>query len=762
MSASSNLKRFLILAVAIGISLGCQANQNLVTSFPIADATTPTLGGSYLTQAQPRIEQNELPGPVNSISPEAIIDYQAIQYQGISLDQCIRTALKDSEVFRDLGGTLISATGAVDSALDPALTFSDPTFGEDAALSAFDARFLGTAFGEVHNVPFNNNFTGDDGILAQDLAEVSAEFTKLTATGTTFNARSSVIYERNNQSGQRFPQAFEATFEGGFRTPLLQGAGTLFNRIAGPSQTPGANNGVLIARTNTEISLTEFESSVRDFVSDVENAYWDLYFAYRELEAQTDARDAAKFVLERATAEVQEKRKSSLTEASAKEQYLRFEVSIIDSLEGRIIEGTQSNSGSSGGSFRGTVGVRVAERRLRYLIGMPITDGRLLQPIDQPVKAPLIFDWDLALETTLYDRPEQQRQRWLIKQRELELTAARNFLLPRLDIVGSYTARGLGRNLTNGVSLNSDVGNAGESGAFRDLFSGDFHEVQLGAEFSLPVGYRQANAAVRNAELSVQRERMILKEQEKRLILDLSNAIAEARRAHSAMRVAEKRFQAAVEYRKQASLAIERGRSQFDVLLEAQRRVLEAQLQFNNAEVEYGIAIKNVHFEKATYLDFNGISLVESRSRQGAYVDNERKKSKRKKEINFIFRDATIGNSELSTSLHDQPAIDQPAIDQPVIDQPVFNQPIIDQPVFNQPIIDQPHLGHAPLENQTLAPLEEAYLVNQAPPQIPSQPVKGGPALYDPILNDVQTSPIPLYDPFLNNRSQTNLPLSGQ
>ena len=39
---------------------------------------------------------------------------------------------------------------------------------------------------------------------------------------------------------------------------------------------PGVYQGVLIARTNTDISIADFEIAVRSLISDVENAYWDL------------------------------------------------------------------------------------------------------------------------------------------------------------------------------------------------------------------------------------------------------------------------------------------------------------------------------------------------------------------------------------------------------------------------------------------------------------------------------------------------------
>ena len=52
-------------------------------------------------------------------------------------------------------------------------------------------------------------------------------------------------------------------------------------------------NGVLLARLNTDVSLADFQTATRNLVSDVENAYWELYFAYRDLHAKKVARDSA-------------------------------------------------------------------------------------------------------------------------------------------------------------------------------------------------------------------------------------------------------------------------------------------------------------------------------------------------------------------------------------------------------------------------------------------------------------------------------------
>lgn len=643
----SRLIRF-VLCLAIGLSplVGCRTVDEVSTSLSTITNDIPSLDEAYLTPHEP-VDCVDDSCYEETFSPDQVLDYENIEYLPVSLDECIRSALADSEVFRDLGGTVVSQPLGINTTLDPALIYTNPTFGEDAALSAFDAEYSQSVIFENNDRPFNTPFTGDtSGIFQQDLGEFNFELTKLSATGTRFTSRGIVNYDANNQAGNRFLHSWESIIESEFRHPLLQGSGALFNRIAGPSNVPGSFNGILIARTNSEISLTDFQASVRDFIVNVENAYWDLYYAYRELNAQTDARDAAFQVFKNAEADAAEERVSTLEKASAYEQYLRFETALVESLEGRPTEGTQANSGSSGGVFRRNVGVRVAERRLRYLIGMAITDGLLLQPADQPNTTPVVFDWNESIYSAKENRPETRRQRWVIKQRELQLTAAKNFLLPRLDVVGRHRFRGLGRSLTGNGSfqdvVDSPTNNDGVSSAFADLGTGDFQEFQLGVELRVPVGYRQANAGVRNAELGVQRERIVLKEQERKILLDLSNAVAEVRRSSAALSVAEQRYNAAVEYRAQAAERIERGRAQFDVLLEAQRRVLESQIQFINAEVEHNIAIRNVHFERGTLMHYHGIALSENESDPAAYASSQRRRSKRNGTLNYIFRNPTI------------------------------------------------------------------------------------------------------------------------
>ncbi|MCA9134706.1 MAG: hypothetical protein KDA45_16175, partial [Planctomycetales bacterium] len=87
----------------------------------------------------------------------------------LSLQECIQRALSTSTVMRDLGGTVVRSPQSVNTSIDPALIFSDPRVGEEAALSAFDANFFVNNYFERNDRGLNNQFFGNNGQFRQDL-----------------------------------------------------------------------------------------------------------------------------------------------------------------------------------------------------------------------------------------------------------------------------------------------------------------------------------------------------------------------------------------------------------------------------------------------------------------------------------------------------------------------------------------------------------------------------------------------------------------
>ena len=179
------------------------------------------------------------------------------------------------------------------------------------------------------------------------------------------------------------------------------------------------------------------------------NAYWDLYYAYRDLEARRRIMEKVLASWRRQKARAGDDEDDvGAKEALVREQYYQLKLDVNNSISGRLVQGTQNRNGSPGGTLRGVAGVQVAERRLRLLIGLPINDGSLLRPTDEPLMAEYVFDWDSSYVEALAGRPELKRQRLRIKRRQMELLAAENFLNPRLDAFGRYRFRGFGKDLS--------------------------------------------------------------------------------------------------------------------------------------------------------------------------------------------------------------------------------------------------------------------------------------------------------------------------
>ena len=81
---------------------------------------------------------------------------------------------------------------------------------------------------------------------------------------------------------------------------------------------------------------------------------------------------------------------------------------------------------------------------------MAATDGRLIRPKDEPTTAKVAFDWCDVLNEGLAQSVDLRQQKWIVKRRELELIAAKNFFFPKLDFDAQYRWLGLGNHCLDG------------------------------------------------------------------------------------------------------------------------------------------------------------------------------------------------------------------------------------------------------------------------------------------------------------------------
>ena len=221
---------------------------------------------------------------------------------------------------------------------------------------------------------------------------------------------------------------------------------------------------------------------------------------------------------------------------------------------------------------------------------------------------------------------EIRREKWEIKRRELELIAARNFLLPRIDAVGRYRWLGLGDELIN--QNHRDFTEQGSS-AFGVLSSGEFQDWQVGLQASIPIGFRRELSGVRHHELLLARERAMLQTLELEISHQLGDAIRDVDLNYNLTQTNFNRRVAAEAEVQAVNASYLANRVTFDLLLDAQRRRSEAESAYYRSLVDYNRSIMNVHYRKGSLLDYDGVYLAEGEWPAKAYFDAMRQARKR-------------------------------------------------------------------------------------------------------------------------------------
>jgi hypothetical protein len=214
----------------------------------------------------------------------------------------------------------------------------------------------------------------------------------------------------------------------------------------------------------------------------------------------------------------------------------------------------------------------------------------------------------------------------------LELTAAKNLVLPRLDLVGRWRFLGMGQELINqNYAAYNANGRDPLNGtdAYSTLLSGQFQEWQAGGQFLMPLGFRRELATVRNYQLQLARERARLQDEE----LEASHALVEAvRNVDTNFALAQTNFNRRVAAERQVEAvqaAYDAGTVTLDQLLDAQRRRAEAESSYARAVVDYNRSISSLHFRKGSLLEYNGVFLAEGPWPGKAYFDAHRRARQR-------------------------------------------------------------------------------------------------------------------------------------
>jgi outer membrane protein TolC len=548
--------------------------------------------------------------------PHTIANRQKDQVWDLTLSQALEMALANNKIIRSAGSfnapgnALMTNPNAVESVYDSAINESGVLFGGrgvEAALSDFDAQLAVTnTYGfnqNIVNSPVQNVGAASGSVLEQHTGLWNATLTKNFANGGQIQFQNQWNYLDVNSSGVLFPSSYSGFAKVSYTQPLWAGSGVEFTRIAGVvnnafAAVTGVSQGVAISRINEDMALADFELAALLLLRDTENTYWNLYLQYRLYHTAVVAHNSALRSWREAKAKLDIGGATGFTpvdEATARDQLYNT----------RATAETNLNN------------LYNAETALRRLLGLPVNDGRIIRPVDEPPIAKFVPDWYSSLTEGLTRRSELRKQKWQIKSLELQLRAAKSLVHPQLAFVSSYQVNGFGNDL---ISQQSQIAQPFSS-AFASLAEAEQTGWTAGFTFSMPIGFRAAWSQVRQYEVRIAKAREGLSVQEMEIAQELAVAFQnvavnyQTAQSYFNRRVATERELALYEYQ------YEVGTTTLSFVLTAQSNLASAESSYYTSLVNYAEAIMDLNFRQGTLLDYHNVTLAESDWTPEAYKD---------------------------------------------------------------------------------------------------------------------------------------------
>jgi outer membrane protein TolC len=603
--------RCLVLAALAGL-VGCK-QQLFLDPGDYADMTTVGLPPAMQTNPHQTITP---PVIEPTVTPPATVMDPNRPPRYVTLKECIAIALEQGNVgtqsqqqfgFKNetgaqFNGRSVVGTDAIRAfSIDPAVAQADI----ERSLSKFDARWVTSMTWQKVDQPVAAQFLSFQ--QQRDAASLNSSLIKPLPTGGLAGVTFSVDYSKFpsntqlSQLGNFVNPNYTPRVQFNFEQPLLQLFGVEVNQLA-PSH-PGSitqnvrpsggqgTEGILISRIRLDQANAEFNRTVNFQLINVEAAYWNLYGAYYNLYAREEglrqSYEGYRFTkarVESGSAPMQE-----LNQARAQLELFRGEVY---SARGQILE---------------------SERQLRGFLGLRSDDGQRLVPIDEPNLAPFQPDYYEAANEAMAYKPRLLQARQEVMAAQLNLRLQREFRRPDLRVFANYDIAGLGTRL-DGSEL-TGPGGLSPGNAFASLGNNQFNSWSIGLRLDMPLGFRDGNALVRQANLQLARTYIQLRDEELKTLEFLTSRYRRVAEAYALIPPLRIRRQQLQEFVARIRTRIEIGQfrtEEYFNYLQVQRDLADSIAQEFRAIAVYNTAIAEFEFAKGTIMRYNNVTLSDA------------------------------------------------------------------------------------------------------------------------------------------------------
>ncbi len=412
----------------------------------------------------------------------------------------------------------------------------------------------------------------------------SAEVSQLVPTGGRLSLSFGTTRDDTNKKFQLINPSYASALSVSFTQPLLKDFGirTTMKEI-------------LVGQNNLAVSENELKSVLLETVSTVEQAYWNLVFSIETLNVRQQSLNLARGLLEKNQKEVN-----------------------IGTLAPKEILSSQAEvAAREADILQAEAQVRDQKDLLRTLINLPDEEGGMdIIPVDQPSFEKRDLSLEQALDRAHGNRPDLLSSRVAVNTSELELSFAKNQLLPGLNLNAQYWSPG-----TSGdrlLYLNNDpytgiiIGRVpqGASSATKDAFQFKYRNWLVSLTLDIPLNTVVSRAAHAQARAGLEQAVARRKQTEQNAHLEI----------RTALRAVETDFLRVNAYRQARELAekkLEAEEAKFGAGLSTNFYILTYQRDLANARtaelkavIDYNIALSGLDKVTGMSLERRNIKLA--------------------------------------------------------------------------------------------------------------------------------------------------------
>lgn len=479
--------------------------------------------------------------------------------------------------------------GAIKNNLGLAVEVLNPQLADLSITQAKEIFFPSVVFGYNRQKTASPAFSWLDATdqVIERYNDYSAQISQLMPTGGRFSVDLFTYRNNTNRKFQEINPLYWSRLRFSFTQPLLKNFGFKVTRRE-----------IIVAQNNTEISESLLKQTLLGTIYNVEEAYWNLVYSIENLKVMQSSLELAQDLLAKNRREVEVGMLAPIEVLSAESEVASREADILQA-EALI----KSN-----------------EDRLKTILNLAAeTDMELTKiiPTDTPNYEEREVSLEEALAIGLQKRPDLQASRIDLKNKDLDVSFAKNQLLPEINFQAAYWSPGIsgtqilyqdGNPLTE-VIVGKVPGQA--SDALKDAFNFKYTNWGIGLTLSIPINSVFSQAQYAQAKVSREQAELSLKNQEQQAFLEIRDTVRNVETNYKriqaykiARELAEEKLEAEVK-------KLKVGLTTNYLVLQHQRDLVNAKSAELRAIIDYNLSLAGLDRALGMTLDKRNIKMTQ-------------------------------------------------------------------------------------------------------------------------------------------------------